>query len=104
MAYQGSGSSAFHFVIVSKPGAAPTSAIGELFASFKLLGAEEVASLRARRIRTVRAGPGDTVARLAARMATDAPLAHFRMLNGLSAADTVRPGELVKIVTAVPLE
>jgi predicted Zn-dependent protease len=96
MAYQGSGSSAYHFFIVSKPGAVPTSAIGELFASFRLLGPEEVASLRARRIRTV--------ARLAARMATDSPLAHFRMLNGLSAADTVRPGDLVKIVTTVPLE
>jgi predicted Zn-dependent protease len=104
MAYQGSGSSAYHFFIVSKPGVVPTSAIGELFASFRLLGPEEVARLRARRIRTVRAGPADTVARLAARMATDAPLEHFRMLNGLSAADTLLPGELVKIVTAVPLE
>jgi predicted Zn-dependent protease len=75
-----------------------------LFASFRLLGPDEVASLRARRIRTVQAGPGDTVARLAARMATDSPLAHFRMLNGLSAADTLRPGDLVKIVTTVPLE
>jgi predicted Zn-dependent protease len=104
MVYQGSGSSAYHFFIVSKPGAVPTSALGELFASFRLLGPDEVASLRARRIRTVQAGPGDTVARLAARMATDSPLAHFRMLNGLSAADTLRPGDLVKIVTTVPLE
>jgi predicted Zn-dependent protease len=104
MAYQGSGSSAFHFIIVSKPGAVPTSAVGDLFASFKLLDQEQVARLRARRIRTVRTGPGDTVARLAAQMATDAPVAHFRMLNGLSATEAIRPGELVKLVTAVPIK
>ncbi len=104
MAYQGPGSSAYYFIIISKPGPTPASSIGELFGSFRLLGPEEVASLRARRIRTVRTAPGDTVARLAARMASDTPLAHFRMLNGLSPADRLKPGDLVKLVTTVPVE
>ena len=36
---------------------------------------------------------------LAARMSTDSPREHFLMLNGRTAQQPLRPGELVKIVS-----
>jgi predicted Zn-dependent protease len=101
-AYKGAGRSAFHFVMVSKPGAAAPDLVGGLFRSFRMLSAEEAASLRPRRIRTVRVGPGDTARSLAARMATDAPLQHFLMLNGRTASEPLKPGDLVKLVVVAP--
>ena len=52
------------------------------------------------RLRIVTVAEGDTVERLAARMAiTDRPLERFRVLNGLAPSDRVKPGDQVKIVT-----
>ena len=88
--------------MISKPGSQASGPVADLFGSFRLLGAAEAASLRPRRIRTVQARPGDTARSLAARMAADEPLNHFLMLNGRSAQDSVRPGELVKLVVVAP--
>ncbi len=101
-AYQGAGRSGFHFVMVAKPGAPASALVADLFRSFRLLSPSEAASLRPRRIRTVRTGPGDTARSLAAQMATDDPLPHFLMLNARSAQDPVEPGELVKLVAVAP--
>ena len=50
-------------------------------------------------IKIVAVAPGETVERLASRMATvDRPLERFRVLNGLAANERVNPGDLVKIV------
>ena len=50
--------------------------------------------------RIVTVADGDTVERLAAQMAiTDRPVERFRLLNGLSPSDRVKPGDQVKIVT-----
>ena len=95
--YAGAGRSAYHFVIASESSAAAAS-IGELLGSFRLLSPQEAASLRPRVIRTVTARPGDTLQSLAARMATENRLDHFLMLNGRSAGDPLRPGDIVKIV------
>jgi predicted Zn-dependent protease len=84
--------------MISKPDAQASDLIAQLFQSFRLLSAQEAASLKPRRIRTVRAGAGDTARTLAARMATDEPMAHFLMLNGRAAGDPVKPGEMVKLV------
>ena len=97
--YQGQGGRAYHFAMISNPSAAPTNAVQALFHSFHLLGQDEVARLKPRWIRVARAGSADTLRSLAARMATDAPLEHFLMLNGRSAEQPVKAGELVKIVT-----
>jgi predicted Zn-dependent protease len=97
-AYQGQNGDAFHLIIVSKPNAAPADAITTLFRSFRLLSTAEAASLRPRRIRTVRIGAGDTLRSAARQMATDQPVEHFLMLNGRSERAPLRPGELVKIV------
>jgi predicted Zn-dependent protease len=48
----------------------------------------------------VTVGEDDTVERLAARMAIhDRPVDRFRIMNGLTAGDRVKPGDQVKIVT-----
>jgi predicted Zn-dependent protease len=101
-AYDGGGGGAFHFVMIGKPGGQGSALIAELFSSFRLLSEAEAASLRPRRIRTVQARPGDTARSLAARNAADQPLEHFLMLNGRSAGDPLKPGELVKLVLISP--
>jgi predicted Zn-dependent protease len=98
-AYDGGGGGAHHFIMVARPADESRAAIGALFGSFRLLSPEEARSLRPRLIRTVRVGPGQTAASLAALMASDHPLDHFLMLNGRSGGEPLNPGELVKIVT-----
>jgi predicted Zn-dependent protease len=101
-AYQGAENYAYHFLIVSRPGTAPAETIGALFSSFRMLTPAEAAGLRPRRIRTLLVGPGDKIRTLAARMAADEPLAHFLMLNGRSADEELKPGEIVKLVVTTP--
>ncbi|MEA3051869.1 MAG: hypothetical protein QOG72_772 [Sphingomonadales bacterium] len=101
-AYDGGGGRAYHFVMVAPPAEASRASIAALFASFRLLSADEALRLRPRRIRTVRVAAGQNAASLAAHMASDHPLDHFLMLNGRSAGEKLRPGELVKIVTFAP--
>jgi predicted Zn-dependent protease len=98
-AYDGGGGSAYHFIMVSPPGAATMSAIGELFGSFRLLTPEQAASLRPRVIQVVSPRPADTIHTLARRMATDQPVDHLLMLNAREADQPLRPGERLKIVT-----
>ena len=50
-------------------------------------------------IRTVPVTARDSVASLARRMASDHPVDHFLMLNGLASGAAPTPGQLVKIVT-----
>jgi predicted Zn-dependent protease len=101
-AYDGGDGGAYHFIMVGPPSEASRSAIAALFASFHLLSDEEVRGLRQRVIRTVRVGPGQTPSTLAAFMASDHPLDHFLMLNGLSPGAALKPGEMVKTVTFAP--
>lgn len=97
-AYPGSDGGAYHFLLVSQPGAEPRQAIASLFRSFRRLDDAEVARLRPRYIRVSRVGPGDTPQSLAARMAADRPAELLAMINGLSSASDIRPGESVKLV------
>jgi predicted Zn-dependent protease len=98
-AYQGTGGGdAFHFFMVSRPGAAQCRGIGALYESFRLLSAAEAASLHPRRIQTVRIVAGETLRSAASRMVTDQPLQHFLMLSGRSEQSPLRPGVLVKLV------
>jgi predicted Zn-dependent protease len=97
-AYDGGDGRAHHFIMISPPTAAADVAITELFRSFRLLSPQQAAALRPRIIEVVAAGPRDTPASLAARMATDHKLAHFLMLNGRTTDAPLRAGERVKIV------
>jgi predicted Zn-dependent protease len=97
-AYAGPGGAAYHFLLVSPPSSAPAGGVERLFRSFRLLSAEEAGALRPRRIRVVRAGPGETLPGLAARMASDYGLEHLLMLNSRTPDQPLRPGEPLKIV------
>lgn len=67
--------------------------------SFRKLTAAEAAAIKPQRIAVVRVGTGDTVERLAARMAMpDRKVERFRVLNGLQGNEGLRAGQLVKIV------
>lgn len=67
-------------------------------ASIRALGPDEVAGLHPLRIAIATAAPGDTVASLAARMASDRPLDQFMVLNGLAPGAALVPGERYKLV------
>lgn len=67
--------------------------------SLRTLSAEEAASARPLRIRTVRVRAGDTPEKLAGQMALrDNALEQFRVLNGIEPGETLPVGELVKII------
>jgi predicted Zn-dependent protease len=100
--YNGGDGGAYHFIMVGAPAEGPRNAVAGLFASFRLLSAQEALGLRPRLIRTVRVGPGQDAATFARHMASEHPLDHFLMLNGRSAGQPLRPGEMVKIVTFAP--
>ena len=90
------------FVFVTAPGrsASPAGAWRAVLDSFRRLSAGEAARARPLRLRVFRARPGETVRALARRMAyADYRIERFRVLNGLSPEQEVRPGQWVKIVT-----
>ena len=67
--------------------------------SFRRLSQREARALKPRRIRIVRVRRGDTVQRMARRMAyKDLPVERFRVLNGLDSGQGLRAGQSVKIV------
>lgn len=98
-AYRGENGQAYHFLMISGPGAELGTALQPLFGSFRVLTPNEAGALRPRYIRTVSTTPGETVQALAQRMAADRPLETFRMLNGLQTADKLGAGRRVKIVS-----
>ena len=72
----------------------------EVGGSFRVLNAQERASLKPLRIRVVTVKAGDTVATLAAQMeGVDRKLDMFRLINAMSAGATVSAGGRVKIIT-----
>lgn len=92
------GRRAYHFVLLSGPGAASDAGVSELLGSFRTIGAGEARALRPRRIAAIAARPGDTLEALSQRMATSDKLDHFLMLNGREAGQPLKPGEPLKIV------
>jgi predicted Zn-dependent protease len=67
--------------------------------SFRRMSLAEMQSAKPLRIKVLEAKRGDTVERLAHRMAVgDRNLERFRVLNGLGPHDAVKPGDLVKVV------
>ena len=67
--------------------------------TFRRMSVSEIASAQPLRIKVVEVKRGDTVERFARRMGVaDRQSERFRVLNGLSEKDRVKPGDLVKIV------
>jgi predicted Zn-dependent protease len=96
-AYEFSNNQAFHFVTISQAGR--SAVFSPMFNSMRRISANEAAQVIPRVIDVVTVGSRDTVQSLAARMAyTDAQEQRFRVLNGLTANQTVTPGQKVKLV------
>ena len=96
-AYQFGNDQAFHFQSITPAGQAGT--FNSLYESMRRISASEAGSVIPRRIDIVTAGPNDSVASMARRMAYDTGQeARFRVLNGLGSSGQVRPGQNYKIV------
>ena len=94
------GSDVYRFIFAIKQMTpAADRAFREAVNTFRRMSAAEAAATKPLRIRVVQVGEGDTVDRLASRMATDRKEQRFRILNGLGPSDRVRAGDQVKIVT-----
>jgi predicted Zn-dependent protease len=93
------GGEVYRFVYATKQMTpAASRAFQDSVSTFRRMTAAESGSGRPLRVRVVPVVDGDTVERLASRMATDRKEERFRILNGLSPTDRVRVGEQVKIV------
>jgi len=74
-------------------------AIAASIRSFRLMSEAEAKAVKPLRIRTLQVRAGDTVSKLARRMAYDtAREERFRVLNGLEAGEELRAGTRVKVV------
>ncbi len=90
----------FIFLSASDRTAALNMPFRETTYSFRKLSDAEAAALKPRRLRIYEVAPGDSPARIAARMPFGAEnLQRFLVLNGLTESTTLQPGQRVKIVT-----
>jgi len=93
------GSDVYRFIFATKQLAPEVDrTFQDAVTSFRRMTRAETAAAKPLRIRIVRVSDGDTVEKLANKMATDRQLERFRVLNGLGPNDRVRPGDQVKIV------
>ena len=95
------GSDVYRFIFASKRTTPEADrAFRESVSSFRRMSLAETSSAKPLRIRIVTVGEDDTVEKIAARMSIhDRAVERFRILNGLTATDKVKPGDQVKIVT-----
>jgi predicted Zn-dependent protease len=71
----------------------------ESVGTFRRLTPVEASQAKPLRLKIVTVKPGDTVERLASRMAMiDRQVERFRVLNGIDASERLKPGEQVKII------
>ena len=96
--YEGPNGTAYHFIVAASPADSLRRAVADLFTSFHLLSPQQISLLRPRLIQTVTVNPRDSVATLARLMASEHPVDHFMMLNGLPPGAAPTPGQMVKIV------
>lgn len=90
---------ALAFSLVSIAPQGQGAAVAPVAASLRRLTPAEVAAIRTRRISVVRVAAGDTLEKLAARMAYDDDrMARFLTLNQLGADARLKPGDRVKLV------
>ncbi len=102
VAYRFAETSAYHFLIITPAQVTPQvdGGLKTMVNGFRKISASEAAQLKERRIEIVTVQPGDTMERLAARMAyPDAPLERFMIINSLKQGDQLQPGMKVKLIT-----
>jgi predicted Zn-dependent protease len=91
----------YRFVFLSPAQVAASSDAGfqQSAASFRKLSADEAAQIKPLRVRLVTVKPGDSVSSLAKAMAfEDYQEQRFRVLNGLTASQTLVAGQRVKLI------
>ena len=94
------GSDVYRFIFASKRMTPEADrAFRESVGSFRRMSIQESNAAKPLRLKVITAAEGDTVERLASRMAiSDRPLDRFRVLNGLGPNDHVKAGDEIKIV------
>ncbi|WP_026091473.1 M48 family metalloprotease [Blastomonas sp. AAP53] len=97
-AYAFANNRAYHFVALAPAG--QSGVFTPMYQSVQRLNGVEAAQIKPKRVRIVTVQRGDTIQRLASRMAfDDLKTERFIALNGLAANSTLNPGQKVKIVT-----
>lgn len=94
------GTDVYRFIFAAKRMSADVDqTFREAVGTFRRMSIAESEAAKPLHLKIVTVTPGDTVERMAARMATpDRPLEQFRILNGLAANERVTPGDQVKLV------
>jgi len=94
------GSEIYRFIFAARTRTPDTDrAFREAVHTFRRLTLAEIQSAKPLRLKIIKAGPNDSVESLASRMALiDRQVERFRVLNGLDAADRLKPGDVVKII------
>jgi predicted Zn-dependent protease len=94
------GSDVYRFIFATKRRTAETDRIfRESVGTFRRMSLAEIEQAKPLHLMVVTVAPGDTVEKLASRMAVaDHALERFRVLNGLDIGDKLKPGSEVKIV------
>ncbi len=94
------GSDVYRFIFAAKHRTPDTErAFRDAVNTFRRMSLAEIAQAKPLRLKIVKVAPGDTVEKLAARMAvSDRAADRFRVINGLEPGDRLKPGSEVKIV------
>ncbi len=94
------GSDVYRFIYAAKHRTPETDRIfRESIGTFRRMSLAEIEDAKPLRLQVVTVGPGDTVDKLAGRMAVaDRQVERFRVLNGLEPGDRLKSGSEVKIV------
>ncbi len=96
-AYEFANDRAYHFAAITPAGRSNT--FGSMFQSMRRISATEAAQVIPRRLEVVTVQRGDTISSLSRRMAyQNGQEERFRVLNSLGSGDTLRSGQLVKLV------
>lgn len=96
-AYEWGPQQAFHFTTISQAGQA--SQFDSMFRSIRRISAAEASAVKPRKLSVVTVKSADTLQSLSKRMAyTDKPLERFLVLNGMTSASRLTPGQKVKLV------
>jgi predicted Zn-dependent protease len=94
------GSDVYRFIFAAKHRTPDVDrAFRESVGTFRRMSLAEIQQAKPLHLEVVKAAPGDTVEKLASRMAvSDHAVDRFRVLNGLEAGDRLKPGSEVKLV------
>jgi predicted Zn-dependent protease len=94
------GSDVYRFIFATKHRTPESDRIfRDSIGTFRRMSLAEIEDARPLRLQVVTVGPGDTVEKLATRMAVaDRPVDRFRVLNGLEPGERLKSGSEVKIV------